>query len=395
MRATFFIIGANADQNIGLVKREYAEGHDVGNHTYTHPNIALVSKERAALELSTTQRIIENALGVSTVLFRPPYNADSQPQTPEEILPVLRAQQAGYVTVGERIDPRDWVKGVSADEIVSEVGSELAGEEDPGHVILLHDAGGDRSATVAALPRILDTLQSQGYRFVPLSELLGQTRAQLMPAPSVMELRWARIEGEAFDSQGAFKKLIGILFLWAIYLTLARSLFFGVLAVLQKWRAGRARFDPGFRPPVSVIIAAYNEEKVIARTVRSILNNGYQDLEIVVVDDGSKDGTLDVLHRDFGDRPQVRILAQPNAGKSSALNHAIAHARHEVLIALDARHDLSSRNDRKARAALRGFLRGGRIGECAGRQPAALDHPLPIDRVHFTGSTWTGARWTC
>jgi hypothetical protein len=94
-----------------LVKREYAEGHDIGNHTYTHPNIALVSEERAALELSTTQRIIENALGVSTVLFRPPYNADSQPQTPEEILPVLRAQKAGYVTVGERIDPRDWVKG--------------------------------------------------------------------------------------------------------------------------------------------------------------------------------------------------------------------------------------------------------------------------------------------
>ncbi len=100
VHATFFIIGANADQNIGLVKREYADGHDVGNHTYTHPNIALVSPERAALELSTTQRIIENALGVSTVLFRPPYNADSQPQTPEEILPVLLAQKAGYVTVG-------------------------------------------------------------------------------------------------------------------------------------------------------------------------------------------------------------------------------------------------------------------------------------------------------
>jgi len=63
VRATFFIIGANADQNIGLVKREYAEGHDIGNHTYTHPNIALVSEERAALELSTTQRIIEKRAG--------------------------------------------------------------------------------------------------------------------------------------------------------------------------------------------------------------------------------------------------------------------------------------------------------------------------------------------
>ena len=66
VQASFFVIGANADQNIGLIKREYAEGHDIGNHTYTHPNIALVSPERAALELSTTQRIIENALGVST-----------------------------------------------------------------------------------------------------------------------------------------------------------------------------------------------------------------------------------------------------------------------------------------------------------------------------------------
>ena len=335
VRATFFIIGANADQNIGLVQREYAEGHDIGNHTYTHPNIALVSEERAALELSTTQRIIENALGVSTVLFRPPYNADSQPQTPEEILPVLRAQKAGYVTVGERIDPRDWVKGVSADEIVSEIRGELSAE-DPGHVILLHDAGGDRSATVAALPRILDGLQAQGYRFVPLSELLGQTRAQLMPAPSAVEMRWARIEGGAFDSQGTFKKVIGMLFLWAIYLTLARSLFFGALALAQKWRARHARFDAAFRPPVSVVIAAYNEEKVIVRTVESILRNGYDDLELVIVDDGSADATLEVLRRNFGEHPKVWLLSQPNAGKSAALNNAIAHSRHDILIALDA-----------------------------------------------------------
>ena len=233
VHATFFIIGANADQNIGLIKREYAEGHDIGNHTYTHPNIALVSPERAALELSTTQRIIENALGVSTTLFRPPYNADSQPQTPEEIIPVLRAQQAGYVTVGERIDPRDWEKDITADAIVSEIQSELE-QDNPGHVILLHDAGGDRSATVAALPRILESMQARGYRFVALSELLGETRAQVMPKPSSEELRWARIEGEAFDTQGNFKKLIGMLFLGAIYLTLARSLVYGILAMLSE-----------------------------------------------------------------------------------------------------------------------------------------------------------------
>ena len=240
---TFFVIGANADQNIGLIKREYGEGHDIGNHTYTHPNIALVSPERAALELSTTQRIIENALGVSTVLFRPPYNADSQPQTPEEIMPVLRAQQAGYVTVGERIDPRDWEKGITADAIVSDIQSELA-QDNPGHVILLHDAGGDRSATLIALPRILERMQSQGYRFVPLSELLGEKRAQVMPTPSSEELRWARIEGEAFDTQGNFKKIIGLLFLGAIYLTLARSLVYGILALFPKIAGAACAFRP-------------------------------------------------------------------------------------------------------------------------------------------------------
>ncbi|MFN7996328.1 MAG: glycosyltransferase [Bryobacteraceae bacterium] len=335
VRATFFIIGANADQNIGLIKREYAEGHDIGNHTYTHPNIAMVSPQRAALELSTTQRIIENALGVSTVLFRPPYNADSQPQTPEEILPVLRAQNAGYVTVGERIDPRDWAAGVTADEIISEIETELA-QDNPGHMILLHDAGGDRSATIEALPRLIERLKANGYQFVPLSELMGQTRPELMPVPSGEEMRWARIEGGAFDFQGVFKKIVGILFLWAIYLTLARSVFFGALAFVQKRRARRARFDANFRPPVSVIIAAYNEEKVIERTVVSVLENGYPELEIVVVDDGSKDRTLDVLREHFGADSRVRILTQPNGGKSSALNHAIGQARNEILVALDA-----------------------------------------------------------
>src|SRR5205814_5514839 len=83
-------------------------------------------------------------------------------------------------------------------------------------------------------------------------------------------------------------------------------------------------------------IAAYNEEKVIARTVRSILTNGYADLEIVVVDDGSKDDTLRVLQENFAGEERVRIFSQPNRGKSEALNHAIAESHNEVLVALDA-----------------------------------------------------------
>ena len=158
--ATFFVVGVNVEENTSLLRREYQGGHTVGNHTYTHPNIATMSEDATARQLSMTQRLIENATGRSTTLFRPPYNADSEPQTPMEITPILRAQEHNYVTVGERIDPRDWQPGITADQIIAEVLS----EKNNGHVILLHDAGGDRTATVQALPKLIDTLRSQGHR---------------------------------------------------------------------------------------------------------------------------------------------------------------------------------------------------------------------------------------
>lgn len=332
VRATFFVIGANAERDPSLIRREYAEGHEIGNHTYSHPNIAATSAERTRLELTAAVRIIENLLGVSTALFRPPYNADSNPETPDEFVPIWRAQQAGYITVAEGVDPRDWEPGSTPEGILKIIRE----QQDEGNIILLHDGGGDRTATVAALPRIIDYFRQRGYRFTLAGDLIHKTRARLMPAASAEEMRWARIEGQAFDAKSHFEQLVGILFLVAIWLTLLRSIVCGFLAVLQKYAARKRRFDPGYRPSVSVIIAAYNEEKVIVRTIQSVLDNGYSDFELVVVNDGSKDATLAVLEESFGGHPGVRILSQPNGGKSAALNNAIAHSRHDILIALDA-----------------------------------------------------------
>ena len=108
--ATFFVVGLNAEDSPGLLARMYREGHVIGNHTYDHPNIATISEEATRRELNATQRLIENATGHATTLFRPPYNADSEPQTPAEIIPILRAQHMNYVTVGERVDQQDWQK---------------------------------------------------------------------------------------------------------------------------------------------------------------------------------------------------------------------------------------------------------------------------------------------
>jgi peptidoglycan/xylan/chitin deacetylase (PgdA/CDA1 family) len=85
--ATFFIVGINAENNIPIVKREFKEGHEIGNHTFTHPNIAKVSQRRAILELESTRLLIECITGHSTIMFRAPYNADFEPEKWEELIP--------------------------------------------------------------------------------------------------------------------------------------------------------------------------------------------------------------------------------------------------------------------------------------------------------------------
>ena len=212
--ASFFVVGVNAEGHPDILRREYAEGHVIGNHTYSHPNIAVMSEDATDRQLSATQRLIEFATGRSTTVFRPPYNADSEPQPPAEITPILRAQNQHYVTIGERIDPRDWQKGITADQIVDETLSEAQN----GHIVLLHDAGGDRTATIEALPRVIDSLRERGYDIVSLPELMGRSRDELMPVPSKEEHRWARIEGQALDAKGTFKIALGIVFLMGMFM---------------------------------------------------------------------------------------------------------------------------------------------------------------------------------
>ena len=329
--ATFFVVGRPAANSADLLRRMYAEGHDIGNHTYSHVNELLTSEANLELELNLTQRIVEHAVGRSTTLFRSPYNADSDLRTPEALQSVVRPQKLGYTTIGERVDPRDW-EAKSAGEIVDVV----LRDQNLGKVILLHDGGGDREATIQALPLIIDRLRSQGYRFVSLQELLGRSRDELMPPLSPAEWSWATVEGGLLVLRGKVLTAVRYLFLAAILLTLLRTLLYGALSLVQKLRAAKRSFDPGFRPPVSVIIAAHNEEKVIARTVAAVLESDYQDFEVIVVDDGSTDGTLETLQCAFSSTRAVRILSQPNGGKAAALNRAIAEASHEFLVTLDA-----------------------------------------------------------
>lgn len=339
--ATFFVIGENGQANPQLIKRIVAEGHDIGNHSYTHPNLGELPAKVTDLELNATQRLIESLTGRSTTLFRAPYFGDAEPTTPDEVDPIVRARQLGYLTVGLHVDPDDWAKP-NADAIVARTveGVTARAPNDTGHgqVVLLHDGGGDRQQTLQALPRIIHELRARGYRFVTVSELAGMSRAQTMPVVKENGT-FARVDAVTFYVLAVGGWLVSWLFLGGIFLGLGRVIIVGGLALAQRWRARRresTHAGASHTPFVSVIIPAFNEATVIGKTIDSILASNYPAFEVVVVDDGSSDATSAVVQEKFGREPRVRSFTRPNAGKAAALSYGLSQSRGEVVIGLDA-----------------------------------------------------------
>ncbi|HKX31669.1 MAG TPA: glycosyltransferase [Blastocatellia bacterium] len=336
--AAFFIIGQNGQANPELVRRIVAEGHDIGNHSFTHPNLGEIPGRLVDLELNATQRLIESLTGRSTRLFRPPYFGDAEPTTPDEVEPMKRAEHLGYLTIGLRVDPDDWARP-GAEAIVSRAlgGVTHADPDQRGQVILLHDGGGDRAQTVAALPLLIRELRARGYRLVTISELAGLTRDQAMPPVPPEKGFLAGVNKITFYSFAFAGWSLQWLFMIGIVLGLGRLFFVGLLACWQRFRLRRPEHDPQAPEPlISVIVPAYNEERVIARTIDSLLASTYRRFEILVVDDGSADETSEVVRQRFQGDPRVRLFTKANGGKASALNFGFAQAAGEIIVALDA-----------------------------------------------------------
>src|SRR5487761_550217 len=301
--ATFFVIGSSANDALGLIRREYAEGHEIGNHTYTHPRWNEISRTQIDVELNVTERLLNSTLGVKTLLFRPPYGIDHQPETADEVAELPIAQSMGYLIVGARIDPHDWGEPGGVPPAPASVLEQAHGNG--GNIVLLHDGGGDRSHTVEALPQIIDGLRAAGFQIVPVSELVGQTRAQLMPPLTFRERLVARADGLIFTLYEWSRLSVAFIFVLGIGLVSCRAIVVGLLAVIERFRPAPPD-HPEFQPLVSVMIPAYNEAEVIAYTVNSVLESDYPKLEVIVVDDGSTDAPAELLDNHFGHNPAVR-----------------------------------------------------------------------------------------
>lgn len=332
-KATFFVVGAKVAAHPELARRIVAEGHELGNHTYSHADLSQVPGWRLRLELSLTQRALAGATDLHTTLARPPYSSTPEAISTPQWESIRAAGTQGYVVVLTDLDTKDWSRPGAA-----KIAAAAIPPRNRGAIVMMHDSGGDRRQTVEAVELVLKELVPKGYKAVTVSQAVGLPSAH-QPADTA-----GRFIGSVLNlAQRAAEAFAGALS-WVLFaagaLTLGRLLFFAVLAWMHaarnrggKRRKGRAPAWPA-PPPVTVIVPAYNEEAGIQATVRSLAETAYPgEVEILVVDDGSTDRTTELAGA-LG-HANVRVIRRPNGGKPAALNTGISQAAHELIIMVD------------------------------------------------------------
>ncbi|GGG43360.1 hypothetical protein GCM10011374_02160 [Kocuria dechangensis] len=321
--ATFFTVGTNVVKNPDIFQRIIREGHMVGNHTMTHTT-AWDDDLRSREELIGTDRVMRSVGSYATPLFRlPTGDPDRKP------LPLLQAQQLGYLHVDFDLDTNDWSYAPGEEVPVPEL-------DGKGHVVLMHDGGGDRTETVTALKELIAQAKAEGYTFTTLAPVLPQDRIPATDAQAVLA-----DEATALTLTGVTvtpNVVMTWLFWFGIGSLTLMSLLYVVLAVIgarrQKRRQWREVPDDEL-PLVSVVLPVFNEEPVVGRTLAALRASDYPNLEVIAVDDGSTDWTLQIMEDFAREWPRLRVISQPNGGKSVASNHGIMAARGEIVVTLD------------------------------------------------------------
>jgi cellulose synthase/poly-beta-1,6-N-acetylglucosamine synthase-like glycosyltransferase/peptidoglycan/xylan/chitin deacetylase (PgdA/CDA1 family) len=340
---TFFVVGSAVARNPELTKKITDNGNELGLHTFTHPNMQRIAPWRRTLELTENQVAIARAGGVRTNLARFPYSSKAEAVDDVNWKIIKDAGRQGYLVVVNDLDSEDWQRP-GVDQIVRN--ATPAGDNPA--VVLFHDAGGDRKQTIAALKIYIPMLKQRGYRFTTITEGLNESiternAAKATAVPLLPENPAAAASDVWRGSALLWTVRLADWMVWAIaglflvvgLLTIARTALLLLLATRHARQRRRPDWSwgPPVTEPVSVIVPAYNEKEGIEAAVRSLAGGDHPGIEVVVVDDGSTDGTAALVERMA--LPNVRVIRVPNGGKPNALNTGIALARNDIIVTVD------------------------------------------------------------
>jgi len=328
--ATFFEVGSMIVRWPEITRRLVRDGFEIGNHTFTHANLAALPDWEASAQIGATESAIAGVAGFRPRLVRPPYASTTSAVSASEARALTSVARRGYELVFSTYDTEDWtLPGVPT------IVRNAMPTSRQGGIVLMHDAGGRRDQTVKALPQVIHELRARGFRLVDLSTYMGVRRASIeVPAD-----HWEQVRGSLLvEVLRIVNFIVNALTLLVEAVTVIVGLRMAIvlgLALLQRRRVRSVDTDPSFAPPVSILVPAYNEAVGIARCVCSLASSSYLgEIEVVVVDDGSSDDTAAVVEELGLER--VRVMRQANVGKAAALNRALAASQHEIIVTVDA-----------------------------------------------------------
>ncbi|MBZ6174200.1 glycosyltransferase [Streptomyces olivaceus] len=358
---TFFLVGSMISRHPGIVRDLVEQDNEVGVHTFTHVDLSYQSEARVTREIEQTQLALAGAAGITTTLFRAPYSSETN-AIDDYSWPVYQnLGEDGYTSVFIDTDSDDWKRPG-----VSKIVEWATPEDDEGASVLFHDAGGERSQTIAALPKYIEKMKAKGYTFTTVSGAMADQQQQQeqeqqeeqqqqqsqqpgggrQPEQSGGGLQAAHhkatgatlYEGKALVAAVAVAEwTVPALSVGLVIVGVAVMGRFAMMLVLARRhhrQRNRHRFSwgPPDTGPVSVVVPAYNEKECIEATLRSLARSTHP-VEIIVVDDGSTDGTAEIAES-LG-LPGVRVVRQANAGKPAALNNGVRHARYDIVVMMD------------------------------------------------------------
>src|SRR5439155_15643495 len=327
--ATFFVIGSRVVRYPEIARRLVRDGFELGNHTFTHVNPAVLPGWESRLEVDLTDTAIAGATGRRARLFRPPYSSTPLSVTPAQHRAYTALARRGFAVVLSTIDTRDWSRPGTGAIVRAAIPGRGRGA-----IVLMHDGGGDRSQTVRPVERLVPALRARGYRFATVRSLIGAGPAVVEPAATPVERLRGHLLATSLAVARVVTALLAVLLATAAALAVVRA---GILAAFARRHVRRVRgaaVEGPFEPAVSVVVPAFNESVAIGRCVRSIASSDYQELEVIVVDDGSDDDTASIVAGLGLD--SVRVLRQANRGKASALNRGVSAVRHPLVVTVDA-----------------------------------------------------------
>lgn len=327
--STFFVVGKQVIKNPELANRMVKEGHALGNHTYDHSDLDRANRFKSLTEINQTERIIRSAVGYDTAYFRPPYIDSTDQGLRNSLRSVLRAQQLGYTISVYDYDSEDWQ--FNMDNYRPPDLTKL--DPQKSHVLLLHDGGGDRAATITYVRDLIKQAKQQGWQFGTLDQLYAPEQRFVQTKPGLADHAVVTTNSAMLVWP---KTLVLYLFFLSTFLLVINMGINLTLAALNHRRIKKKVWPDVPEPFVAVVIAAYNEEKVLTKTVKSLLKSDYKNLRVIIVDDESTDSTGQIADRLAAKYKKVTALHPPKGGKSAALNYGIKHTSAKIVVCADA-----------------------------------------------------------